>query len=101
MSKGKREIGREILDGIREVKHGGRESVTVHLSLERDLYEQAKEEAGRRGTSIGELIRSSLAEALEPRREAKPWMRYAGMLDSGDPDASSTIDEVVYGRERP
>lgn len=48
MSKGEREIGREILDGL---------------------------------------------------REARPWMRYAGAFDSGDPDSSSTIDEVVYGRE--
>jgi hypothetical protein len=99
MSRGKREIGREILDGIREVKRGDHGRVTVYFSLDRDLYEQAKEEAGRRGTSVAELIRTSLAEALEPRREAKPWMRYAGMLDSGDPDASSTIDEVVYGSE--
>lgn len=55
MSKGEREIGREILDGIREIQRGDHGHVTVHFSLDRDLYEQAKEEAGRRGRSrLGE-----------------------------------------------
>jgi hypothetical protein len=44
--------------------------------------------------------RASRAEVVE-ELTTEPWMRYAGVLDSGDPDASSTIDEVVYGRERP
>jgi post-segregation antitoxin (ccd killing protein) len=99
MSKPEREVSREILDGIREIQRGDHGRVTVHISLDRDLYEQAKAEAGRGGISVAELIRSSLAEALESRREARPWMRYAGILDSGDPDSSSTVDEVVYGSE--
>ena len=97
MSEGEREVGREILDGIREIGRSDHGRVTVHVSLDRDLYEQAEAEAGRRGISVAELIRSSLAEAVEPRREARPWMRYAGAFDSGDPDSSSTIDDVVYG----
>ena len=99
MSEGEREVSREILDGIREIQRGDHGRVAVHLSLDRDLYEQAKEEATRRGISAAELIRSSLAEALESRREARPWMRHAGAFDSGDPDSSSTVDEVVYGSE--
>ena len=27
---------------------------------------------------------------------AKPWMKYAGMVKSGDPMASQTIDELLY-----
>lgn len=99
MSKGEREIGREILDGIRELKRGDYGRVTVYVSLERELYEQAKKEAGLRGISLAELVRKSLAETLKLRREDKPWMRWAGVFDSGDPDSSSTIDEVVYGSE--
>jgi len=30
--------------------------------------------------------------------EAKPWMRYAGMVSTGDPRSSHRIDEVIYGR---
>lgn len=75
--------------------------IRTQISLEPDTYEQAKDEARRRGISFAELVRKSLAEALKPRREDKPWMRYAGMFDSGDPDSTSTIDEVVYGREQP
>lgn len=26
----------------------------------------------------------------------QPWMRYAGMVESGDRDSSLKIDEVVY-----
>ena len=25
-----------------------------------------------------------------------PWMKFAGMVESGDPDSSLRIDEVVY-----
>jgi hypothetical protein len=27
------------------------------------------------------------------------WMRFAGMLESGDPHSSQTVDEVVYGNQ--
>lgn len=26
-----------------------------------------------------------------------PWMKFAGMVESGDPDSSQKVDEVVYG----
>lgn len=32
---------------------------------------------------------------------ARPWMRHAGTLASGDRDASRTVNAVVYGRPRP
>ena len=28
-----------------------------------------------------------------------PWMRYAGFVESGDPNSSQSIDEIVYGSE--
>ena len=35
-----------------------------------------------------------------PADESKPWMRYAGMVETGEPRASERIDEVVYGDKR-
>ena len=39
-------------------------------------------------------------EKLVPADQAKPWMRYAGMVDSGDSRSSQRIDEIVYGRKK-
>jgi len=30
----------------------------------------------------------------------KPWMKYAGIVE-GRPGDSASVDEVVYGRDRP
>ena len=30
---------------------------------------------------------------------SKPWMRYAGMIETGDPSASQKIDDVIYGQK--
>jgi len=75
--------------------------VRTQISLDPDTYDRAKEEARRRGVSFAELVRQSLALSLSPRDSDQPWMRFAGALESGDPDASTTVDEVVYGRQRP
>ena len=32
-----------------------------------------------------------------PTRGAAPWMRYAGLVESGNARSSQTVDEVVYG----
>jgi hypothetical protein len=26
------------------------------------------------------------------------WMRFAGFVDSGDPQSSQSVDEIVYGQ---
>ena len=36
---------------------------------------------------------------LVPADDTKPWMRYAGMVESGDPRSSARIDEIVYGQK--
>lgn len=73
------------------------------IALEPELYEQARREAERQGISLSELVQKILRDALKEAVEdlQKPWMRYAGIFDSGDPDASQTVDEVVYNREKP
>lgn len=47
---------------------------------------------------VAELLRRSL-RALLPVDGSKPWMRYAGMVKSGDPSSSRRIDDAVYGQK--
>lgn len=68
----------------------------TQISLSQEDYNAAKAEAARLGISVAEFMRRALRAAL-PADESKPWMRYAGMIESGDPDSSRRIDDVVYG----
>ena len=70
----------------------------TQVSLSEDEYEAAKREAERLGISLAELLRRSLRGML-PVDESKPWMRYAGMVESGDPNSSLNIDDLVYGHK--
>ncbi len=72
--------------------------IRTQISLSEEEYEAAKREAERLGISLAELLRRSLRSVL-PADDKKPWMRYAGMIESGDPRASQRIDEVVYGHK--
>jgi hypothetical protein len=72
--------------------------IRTQISLSKEEYDAAKREARRLGISLAELLRRSLRNVL-PVDDAKPWMRYAGMVESGDPDSSQRIDEVVYGHK--
>lgn len=75
--------------------------IRTQVSLQKDLYRNAQKEAKRRGISFAELCRRALRAMVGENGKEQPWMRFAGCLDSGDPRASQTVDEVVYGRERP
>jgi hypothetical protein len=72
--------------------------VRTQISLTKEEYAAAKREAARLGISLAELLRRSLRTVL-PLDETKPWMRYAGMVETGDPSSSQHIDEIVYGRK--
>ena len=72
--------------------------IRTQISLTEKEYHAAKREAERLGISLAELLRRSL-RAVIPVDEAKPWMRYAGMVESGDPRSSQNIDDVVYGQK--
>ena len=72
--------------------------VRTQISLSEDEYSAAKSEAARLGISLAELLRRSLRTAL-PVNETSPWMRYAGMVETGDPKSSQNIDDVVYARK--
>ncbi len=72
--------------------------IRTQISLTKQEYGAAKIEARRLGISLAELLRRSLRTML-PADEAKPWMRYAGMVESGDANSSMRIDEMIYGQK--
>ena len=72
--------------------------IRTQVSLSKEEYDAAKREAKRLGISLAELLRRSLRTML-PADASKPWMRYAGMIATGDPNSSRNIDDVVYGQK--
>ena len=72
--------------------------IRTQISLSEEEYEAAKRESRRLGISLAELLRRSLRNVL-PVDQSKPWMRYAGMVESGDALSSQRIDDVVYGQK--
>ena len=72
--------------------------IRTQVSLTPDEYRAAKIEAKRLGISLAELLRRSLRSVL-PVDDSAPWMRYAGMIETGDPNSSLKIDQVVYGKK--
>jgi len=72
--------------------------IRTQVSLSHQDYDSAKREARRLGISLAELLRRSLRTVLGAD-ESQPWMKYAGMIETGDPHASRKIDDVVYGQK--
>lgn len=70
----------------------------TQISLTVEEMRAAQREARRLGVSLAELIRRSL-RALLPADDSKPWMRYAGLIESGDARSSQHIDDVIYGQK--
>lgn len=69
--------------------------IRTQVSLSVDEYRAAKREARRLGVSLAELLRRSIQTMLSVGWE-KPWMKYAGIVESADANASRRIDETVY-----
>ena len=70
--------------------------IRTQISLDEREYLLAKKEARLLGISVAEYVRRLIQNALPPNGQA-PWMRYLGMVESGDPQSSESIDEIVYG----
>ena len=70
--------------------------IRTQISLDPEEYLLTKKEAKNLGISVAEFVRRSIRSQLPVDRKA-PWMRFAGIVDSGDPDSSQNIDDVVYG----
>ncbi len=72
--------------------------IRIQISLTKPEHEAATREAARLGISLAELLRRSLRTAT-PIDESKPWIRYAGMVESGDALSSRHLDDMVYGQK--
>ena len=76
--------------------------IRTQISLDERAYDDVKAEAARQGISLAEFLRRAVAASLVGRQGTRRrWMRWAGAVASGDPQASVTVDDVVYGRGRP
>lgn len=71
-------------------------TIRTHVSLTEEEHQAAKDEAQRLGISLAELLRRSL-RAMLPVEANPPWMRYAGMVESGDPHSSQRSDGLPQG----
>jgi hypothetical protein len=69
--------------------------LTIRLHAEENVL--VKKEAKALGISLAEFVRRAIRDKLSDSKQA-PWMRYAGMVASSDPDSSLSIDEIVYAR---
>jgi hypothetical protein len=72
--------------------------IRTQISLTETEYYAAKREANQLGISLSELLRRSL-RSLIPFDASKPWMRYAGMVETGDTRSSQSIDDIAYGQK--
>ena len=70
--------------------------IRTQVSLDEQDYKLAKKEAEALGIPVAEYVRRAIRCALPP--SARPvWMRYAGLVESGNPRSSQAIDDIVYG----
>lgn len=70
--------------------------IRTQVSLDQREYALAKKEARALGISVAEFVRRAVRRMLPATGEA-PWMRYAGLVESGNRRSSETVDEIVYG----
>lgn len=72
--------------------------IRTQISLTEREYVLAKKQAKNLGVSLAALLRNALQLVL-PVNTEKPWMKYAGFVESGNPHSSQNIDDVVYGQK--
>lgn len=73
------------------------------LYLPKPLYQQLEFAAKRRKTSVSQVTRELLQKALAANEDKaldrmyQAWNEVNGIGEAGITDASTTIDEVLYG----
>ena len=72
--------------------------IRIQISLSSQDYLLAKKTAKAQGMSLAELLGRAL-KMIMPYKQEKPWMQYAGMLQSDNPASSTQIDNIVYGHK--
>ena len=80
------------------MKLTGDNMIRTQISLDEREYGIAKREARTLGISVAEFVRRAVREALPPRGQG-PWMRFAGLVETGNPNSSQSVDEIVYGQK--
>jgi hypothetical protein len=70
--------------------------IRIQINLDRREYELVRKEARAHGMSVAEFVDKRFATSCLPPRGA-PWIRYAGLVESGDPRSSQSVDAIVYG----
>jgi hypothetical protein len=70
--------------------------IRTQVTLDKNEYALAKKEAKSLGIPIAEFVRRAIRDKL-PSDPGRPWMRYVGMVETGDSRSSQSIDEIVYG----
>ena len=76
----------------------GDNMIRTQISLDKQEYTLAKRQAAALGISIAEFVRRAVREQLPVRGEGA-WMKYAGFVETGDPQSSQTIDSLIYGQK--
>lgn len=72
--------------------------IRTQISLDKHEYTAAKAEAKSLGISVAEFVRRAVRNALPSRGEGA-WMKFAGLVETGDSRSSQSIDEIVYGQK--
>jgi hypothetical protein len=65
------------------------------IRLHAQEFTLAKKEARALGISLAEFVRRAVRDKLRFSNQA-PWMRYAGMVATGDSKSTLSIDAIVY-----
>jgi hypothetical protein len=71
----------------------------MRLMLDEGDHEMAKKKAKALGISVAEFVRRAIRQSLGSMSD-KPWMRYAGLVESGNAKSSQEIDQIVDGAQR-
>ncbi len=74
----------------------------LQISIEPELDAAVERRAEEEGLSKAEVIRRCVRERVKPLPpiEEDPFFKLCGTVE-GDPDSSTTIDDVVYGPSNP
>ena len=70
--------------------------IPTEVNLEESEFELVEARASALGISVDEFIRRAVREML-PAREEGLWIQHSGFAESGNPHASQTVDDFVYG----
>jgi len=70
--------------------------IRTQISFDQREYALMKKEAHALGISVAEFVRCAVRDTL-PIRMGGGWMRYAGLVESGDPNSSQKTDDIDYG----